>query len=135
MLRLVASTTTKDVVQTDQLGSVSWEKRGTLSSAPATVLDEVRAKLNPLLSLKRGEPLATRGRSPSTVGTGLEDRDPPIGEIFPKTYSAPFAIGFHTMISPVRINVSALGGLPGQDGGFLAIHSPKALMTGGAIFA
>jgi mRNA-degrading endonuclease toxin of MazEF toxin-antitoxin module len=34
------------VVQTDQLGSVSWEKRGS-----AMVLDEVRAKLKPLQSL------------------------------------------------------------------------------------
>ena len=41
------------VVQTDQLRSVSWEKRGSrfICSAPATVLDEVRAKLKPLLSL------------------------------------------------------------------------------------
>ena len=40
------------VVQTDQLRSVSWEKRGSrfICSAPATVLDEVRAKLKPLLS-------------------------------------------------------------------------------------
>ena len=41
------------VVQTDQLRSLSWEKRGScfICSAPATVLDEVRAKLKPLLSL------------------------------------------------------------------------------------
>ena len=41
------------VVQTDQLRSVFWEKRGSrfICSAPATVLDEVRAKLKPLLSL------------------------------------------------------------------------------------
>jgi mRNA-degrading endonuclease toxin of MazEF toxin-antitoxin module len=41
------------VVQTDQLRSVSWEKRGSrfICRAPATVLDEVRAKLKPLLSL------------------------------------------------------------------------------------
>ena len=41
------------VVQTEQLRSVSWEKRGTrfICSAPATVLDAVRAKLKPLLSL------------------------------------------------------------------------------------
>ena len=41
------------VVQTDQLRSLSWEKRGSrfISMAPATVLDEVRAKLKPLLLL------------------------------------------------------------------------------------
>jgi mRNA interferase MazF len=41
------------VVQTDQLRSVSWEKRGSrfICMAPANVLDEVRAKLKPLLSL------------------------------------------------------------------------------------
>ena len=41
------------VVQADQLRSVSWEKRGSrfICRAPATVLDEVRAKLKPLLSL------------------------------------------------------------------------------------
>ena len=41
------------VVQTDQLRSLSWEKRGSrfICSAPAAVLDEVRAKLKPLLSL------------------------------------------------------------------------------------
>ena len=41
------------VVQTDQLRSLSWEKRGSrlICSAPATVLDEVRAKLKPLLLL------------------------------------------------------------------------------------
>ena len=52
----VASTGIDDVqgvVQTDQLRSVSWEKRGSrfICSAPGTVLDEVRAKLKPLLSL------------------------------------------------------------------------------------
>jgi mRNA-degrading endonuclease toxin of MazEF toxin-antitoxin module len=41
------------VVQTDQLRSLSWEKRRSrfICSASATVLDEVRAKLKPLLSL------------------------------------------------------------------------------------
>jgi mRNA interferase MazF len=41
------------VVQADQLRSVSWEKRGSrfICRASATVLDEVRAKLKPLLSL------------------------------------------------------------------------------------
>jgi mRNA interferase MazF len=41
------------VVQTDQLRSLSWEKRGSrfICSAPVTVLDEVRARLKPLLSL------------------------------------------------------------------------------------
>ena len=41
------------VVQTDQLRSVSWEKRGSrfIGRAPAAVIDEVRAKLKPLLSL------------------------------------------------------------------------------------
>ena len=41
------------VVQTDQLRSVSWEKRGSrfICRAPAAVIDEVRAKLKPLLSL------------------------------------------------------------------------------------
>jgi mRNA interferase MazF len=41
------------VVQTDQLCSPSWEKRGSrfICTAPATVLDEVRAKLKPLLLL------------------------------------------------------------------------------------
>jgi mRNA-degrading endonuclease toxin of MazEF toxin-antitoxin module len=41
------------VVQTDRLRSVSWEKRGSrfICMAPANVLDEVRAKLKPLLSL------------------------------------------------------------------------------------
>lgn len=41
------------VVQSDQLRSLSWEKRGSrfICRAPATVLDEVRAKLKPLLSL------------------------------------------------------------------------------------
>jgi mRNA interferase MazF len=52
----VAMTGTDDVqgaVQTDQLRSVSWEKRGSrfICKAPAAVLDEVRAKLKPLLSL------------------------------------------------------------------------------------
>ena len=43
----------QSVVQTDQLRSVSWEKRGSrfICPAPANVLDEVRAKLKPLLSL------------------------------------------------------------------------------------
>jgi mRNA-degrading endonuclease toxin of MazEF toxin-antitoxin module len=41
------------VVQTDHLRSVSWEKRGSrfICAAPGAVLDEVRAKLKPLLSL------------------------------------------------------------------------------------
>jgi mRNA interferase MazF len=41
------------VVQTDQLRSASWEQRGSrfISKAPAPVLDEVRARLKPLLSL------------------------------------------------------------------------------------
>ena len=41
------------VVQTDQLRSASWEQRGSrfISKAPASVLDEVRARLKPLLSL------------------------------------------------------------------------------------
>jgi mRNA-degrading endonuclease toxin of MazEF toxin-antitoxin module len=40
------------VVQSDQLRSVSWEKRGSrfICRAPAAVIDEVRAKLKPLLS-------------------------------------------------------------------------------------
>ena len=41
------------VVQTDQLRSTSWEQRGSrfICKAPTSVLDEVRAKLKPLLSL------------------------------------------------------------------------------------
>ena len=41
------------VVQTDQLRSVSWQQRGSrfIDEAPAGVLDEVRAKLKPLLSI------------------------------------------------------------------------------------
>ena len=41
------------VVQADQLRSASWELRGSrfICKAPADVLDEVRAKLKPLLSL------------------------------------------------------------------------------------
>ena len=41
------------VVQADQLRSASWEQRGSrfICQAPAGVLDEVRAKLKPLLSL------------------------------------------------------------------------------------
>ena len=41
------------VVQVDQLHSASWEQRGSrfIGQAPAGVLDEVRAKLKPLLSL------------------------------------------------------------------------------------
>jgi len=41
------------VVQTDQLRSASWEQRGLrfICKAPTSVLDEVRAKLKPLLSL------------------------------------------------------------------------------------
>ena len=41
------------VIQADQLRSASWEKRGSrfISQAPAGVLDEVRARLRPLLSL------------------------------------------------------------------------------------
>jgi hypothetical protein len=40
-------------VQTDQLRSASWSQRGSrfICKAPAGVLDEVRAKLKPLLSL------------------------------------------------------------------------------------
>ena len=40
------------VVQVDQLRSISWEHRGSrlIDQAPAGVLDEVRAKLKPLLS-------------------------------------------------------------------------------------
>ena len=42
-----------DVVQADQLRSASWEQRGSrfISKAPVGVLDEVRARLKPLLSL------------------------------------------------------------------------------------
>jgi mRNA interferase MazF len=41
------------VVQADQLRSASWEQRGSrfICRAPTQVLDEVRAKLKPLLSL------------------------------------------------------------------------------------
>jgi mRNA interferase MazF len=41
------------VVQTDQLRSVSWEQRGSrfICKASASVLDEVKARLKPLLSL------------------------------------------------------------------------------------
>jgi mRNA interferase MazF len=41
------------VVQADQLRSASWEQRGSrfICKAPAGVLDEVRARLKPLLSL------------------------------------------------------------------------------------
>ena len=41
------------VVQADQLRSASWEQRGSrfICRAPATVLDEVRARLKPLLLL------------------------------------------------------------------------------------
>jgi mRNA interferase MazF len=41
------------VVRADQLRSASWEQRGSrfISKAPALVLDEVRARLKPLLSL------------------------------------------------------------------------------------
>jgi mRNA interferase MazF len=41
------------VVQADQLRSASWEQRGSrfICKAPAQVLDEVRARLKPLLSL------------------------------------------------------------------------------------
>ena len=41
------------VVQTDQLRGLSWEKRRSrfICMAPVTVLDEVRAKLKPLLLL------------------------------------------------------------------------------------
>jgi mRNA interferase MazF len=41
------------VVQVDQLRSASWEQRGSrfIGQAPAGVLDEVRARLKPLLSL------------------------------------------------------------------------------------
>jgi len=41
------------VVQADQLRSASWEQRGSrfICKAPAPVLDEVRARLKPLLSL------------------------------------------------------------------------------------
>ena len=41
------------VVQSDQLRSVSWEKRGSrfICRAPAVAIDEVRAKLKALLSL------------------------------------------------------------------------------------
>src|SRR4029079_3646486 len=50
---IAGSDDVQGVVQTDQLGSVSWEKRGSgfICSAPAAVLNEVRAKLKPLLSL------------------------------------------------------------------------------------
>ena len=42
-----------DVVQVDQLRSVSWEQRGArfIGQAQAGVLDDVRARLKPLLSL------------------------------------------------------------------------------------
>jgi mRNA interferase MazF len=41
------------VVQADQLRSASWEQRGSrlICKAPTSVLDEVRARLKPLLSL------------------------------------------------------------------------------------
>jgi mRNA interferase MazF len=41
------------VVQSDQLRSASWEQRGSrfICRAPATVLDEVRARIKPLLLL------------------------------------------------------------------------------------
>ena len=41
------------VVQADQLRSASWEQRGSrfICRAPATVLDEVRARIKPLLLL------------------------------------------------------------------------------------
>ncbi len=41
------------VIQTDQLRSASWEERGSrfICQAPAGVLEEVRARLRPLLSL------------------------------------------------------------------------------------
>ena len=41
------------VVQADQLRSASWEQRGSrfICKAPARVVDEVRARLKPLLSL------------------------------------------------------------------------------------
>ena len=41
------------VVQVDQLRSLSWEQRGSrfICTAPTDVLDEVRARLRPLLSL------------------------------------------------------------------------------------
>jgi mRNA interferase MazF len=41
------------VVQADQLRSASWEQRGSrfICKAPARVLDEVRARLKPLLML------------------------------------------------------------------------------------
>jgi mRNA interferase MazF len=41
------------VAQADQLRSASWEQRGSrfICKAPATVLDEVRARLKPLLML------------------------------------------------------------------------------------
>ena len=41
------------VVQADQLRSASWEQRGSrfIGQAPAGVLEEVRARLKPLLSL------------------------------------------------------------------------------------
>jgi mRNA interferase MazF len=41
------------VVRTDQLRSASWEQRGSrfICKASASVLDEVRARLKPLLSL------------------------------------------------------------------------------------
>ena len=41
------------VVQVDQLRSVSWEQRGSrfIVRAPVGMLDEVKAKLKPLLSL------------------------------------------------------------------------------------
>jgi mRNA interferase MazF len=41
------------VVQVDQLRSASWEQRGSrfICTAPAEVIEEVRAKLKPLLSL------------------------------------------------------------------------------------
>ena len=50
---LPASEELRGVVQTDQLRSVSWEQRGSrfISKASAGVLDEVRARLKPLLLL------------------------------------------------------------------------------------
>ena len=41
------------VIQTDQLRSASWEERGSrfICQAPPRVLEEVRARLRPLLSL------------------------------------------------------------------------------------
>ena len=53
MSRIPEDNEISGVTQTDQLRSASWEERGSrfICQAPAGVLDEVRARLRPLLSL------------------------------------------------------------------------------------